>query len=433
MPDGLWWLPSLIVFGTTALLVTGTVGVVRMRRQRTRGVRAADPDAELERRAGLALVRADDALRAAEDEVEFARAQFGDEAAREFHTAVLEARDRLRDAFRLRQRLHDEVPDTPSQRKHWNASILELCDRAVSLVAAHTTRFDERRALERSAPERSAELRAAVDATGARLADAQATVDRMRARYAPRTYVDVADAPRAAEAALDAARTALVEADDRAARGEPAAGTLDSATRALLDARQRLEAVDRTSAALDAASAELAAVIADIRLDLAHARVLRDSTELPETAAAVGRTIDDVTVVLQSVNGRGSVLANERPDPYAQLEGLRTAAGALDSALASARNQQQRVENARGALRGALFAARSHIEVAAGFIDAHRDRVGADARTRLEEARRQLTLAESADDPVEALDIARRASRIAQDADALARYDAGPRTAPLAR
>ena len=69
----------------------------------------------------------------------------------------------------------------------------------------------------------------------------------------------------------------------------------------------------------------------------------------------------------------------------------------------------------------------ARIRVAVDVISAHRGRVGADARTRLAEAQRQLALAEAAavDDPVEALDAARRASRIAQDADALARYDVG--------
>ena len=59
------------------------------------------------------------------------------------------------------------------------------------------------------------------------------------------------------------------------------------------------------------------------------------------------------------------------------------------------------------------------------YIDGHRAGVGADARTRLAEAQRQLMLAQNESDPVNALDIARRAQTDARDADALAKYSAG--------
>jgi len=99
--------------------------------------------------------------------------------------------------------------------------------------------------------------------------------------------------------------------------------------------------------------------------------------------------------------------------------------------LAEARSNVERIKNAQAALRGAVFSANSYIEVAADFITSNRSRVGPEARTRLAEAERQIVLAGASADPVEALDIARRAARLAQDADALARYDAGPRQAPI--
>ena len=96
------------------------------------------------------------------------------------------------------------------------------------------------------------------------------------------------------------------------------------------------------------------------------------------------------------------------------------AVAGLDTALATARNQQQRLEHARTALVGALVAARSQIGEAKSYMASNRS--GVDARTRLAEAERQLMLAESESDPVEALDAARRSATSARDADALARY-----------
>ncbi len=106
-------------------------------------------------------------------------------------------------------------------------------------------------------------------------------------------------------------------------------------------------------------------------------------------------------------------------DPVAALDELDAAAGQLDLALASARNQQQRLTHARAAYEGALVLAHSQIAAARSVIGG----AGVTARTRLAEAERQLALAQVATDPVEALDTVRRAVTHARDAEDLARYD----------
>ena len=112
--------------------------------------------------------------------------------------------------------------------------------------------------------------------------------------------------------------------------------------------------------------------------------------------------------------------ANTRRIPIAELDRVGNAVAELDLALASARNQQQRLEHARAALVGTLVSAKSQIAEVRGYIGSRGG--GVDARTRLAEAERQLMLAEAESDPVEALDTARRAVTHARDADALARY-----------
>ena len=78
---------------------------------------------------------------------------------------------------------------------------------------------------------------------------------------------------------------------------------------------------------------------------------------------------------------------------------------------------------AKAATDAALLTARSQISTTADFIDSRRGGVGADARTRLAEAQRLLTIAEAEADPVTALDTARSSATYSRDADALARYD----------
>jgi chromosome segregation ATPase len=427
MTDGLWWLPSLIVFGTAGIAVIVAVRVTAAKRRRL-GTGNQNTLAALEQQAGVALVRTDDLVHSAEDEVAFAAAQFGDAAAKDFASTVASARDRLREAFHLHQQLADEIPDSDSQRRRWNQRIVELCTEINRSIGEHTVSLDARRALERNAPDRLGELRRAIAATEERLPDIESTLERSAGRYAPETIASVADAPTRARDALAQAHAALAQAELRVSAQETSAEHLDDAAQHLLTARHALDGVVGTAAGLDAASAELAAAIERIQRAVEDARRRRDTADLPEAVTEISAGIDIATAALTRASDRTTL-----PDPLARLDTLREAESRLDAALSSARSRQQRIDSAREALRGALFSAESHLDVASSFITANRPRVGPDARTRLAEAERQLALAKAADDPVDALDIARRVSRLAQDADALARYDAGPRTAPYKR
>jgi chromosome segregation ATPase len=427
MLNGLWWLPSLVVFGTAALAVVLAVRTLRSR-QRKQGIDPVSTRAALEQSAGVELVRADDLLRNAEDEVEFARAQFGDRAAADLAAVVSAARDQLREAFHLHQQLHDAVPDSDAQRRRWSQRIVELCSTISETIQAETAQLDSRRALERSAPEQLAELDRVIAETEERIAEAEATLDRLSESYAPNTYSRVESAPTAAAEFVAAARTTLEAARQRVAQSDSAAEVLETASTQLQSARHTLDSVSRTASGLDSANAELATVVAQTRRAVSEATAERDAAPIPESADEISRALDVVAATIALVTDR-----RQLPDPLTRLDELRDSVSRLDAALASARSSQQRIDNAREAMRGALFSARSHLDVARGFIEDNRGCVGADARTRLAEAERQLALAEAADDPVDALDTARRVSRLAQDADALARYDAGPRTAPLKR
>ena len=110
-------------------------------------------------------------------------------------------------------------------------------------------------------------------------------------------------------------------------------------------------------------------------------------------------------------------------DPFADRDRLRAARDRLEVARAAARTAQGRLDGARGALPGAIAIAESQLRVAHAAVDRGRGVVGADARTRLAEAERQLVIARQEPDPVAALDAARRAASRASDAEALAMYD----------
>ena len=73
-----------------------------------------------------------------------------------------------------------------------------------------------------------------------------------------------------------------------------------------------------------------------------------------------------------------------RRDPVRALDDLQLSLGRLDTALATAQNQEQRLRSAREALEGALFSARSQIAAARAVLDERTGRAG--ARARLAEA-----------------------------------------------
>jgi chromosome segregation ATPase len=427
MTDGLWWLPSLIVFGTAGIGVAVAVRLAAAKRRRL-GTARHDALAALQQQAGVALVRTDDLVHSAEDEVAFAAAQFGDAAAKDFARTVASAREQLREAFHLHQQLGDETPDSESQRRRWSERIVELCTEIDRRIGEHTARLETRRALERNAPDRLGELREAITAAERQLPEIESTLGRLASRYAPSTFASVADAPARARAALVQAQAALAQAELRVSARETSSEYLDDASQHLLTARHALEGVSRTASGLDSASVELTTSIGRIQSAVEDAWSQRDTADVPDAVAAISAGIAVASGALTRASDHSTL-----PDPLARLDLLREAEFRLDTALSTARSRKQRIDSAREALRGALFSARSHLGVASTFIAANRSRVGPDARTRLAEAERQLALAEAADDPVDALDIARRVSRLAQDADALARYDAGPRTAPYKR
>lgn len=431
--SSLWWVPSLVVFGTTALIVIGVVYVVRLRRRRAiASGRIADPRPEsieqLEIRAGQALVQADEAVRHGAEELAFAMAQFGPDATASFAEALENARATLSSAFERRQLLSDVTPDTDAERRSWSTSILEACAEIESTLSEQTSAFVDRRTDERTAPERLAAVRTMRDEIEARVPDAEARIARLSKLYAARAFADQRDAVPKAREQLAVADRALADADAALESAEPAVPHLEKAENACAAASAALDALARAEDRLASADAELRSTISDAERALTEAAGLRDASELPDAAEHITARMAELRGELDAV-----AAATGPQTPLLSIDSIRSAHAALDDALASARSAQRRIDTARDALTGALFSARSHLESAREFIAANRGRVGADARTRLAEAERQLSLAEAAADPVEAVDIARTSARLAQDAGDLAHYDAGPRTAPIMR
>ena len=375
----------------------------------------------LRTRANILLVRADEAVTAGEDELGFAVAQFGEAQTAAFTKTMADARGRLAEAFRLQQALDDSVPESAQKKREWTLQIIALCEAAVAAVTGQDRDFSSLRSAEADSPARIADLRGRIAAARARLTPAAAQLDRLRAAYGEAHVAGHGDAVETAQTALDASDDSARDAEQRLSPSgvNTVAALLEDAEVSLRRAAGALDGVDRLGARLDAAASALDALLASSLDDLAEARAQRDAAPDAESGAAIIRAMTDVEAA------RASVSAASAPrDPVAGLDALSAAVATLDTALATARNQAQRLEHARTALVGTLVSANSQISALRSLIGGSGRGVGAEARTRLAEAERQLMLAEAESDPVEALDAARRAVTHARDGDALAHYDA---------
>ncbi|MCZ4068078.1 TPM domain-containing protein [Microbacterium sp. H37-C3] len=415
-----------IVLGILAVGAVITVIVVLVRRRRAgagtgsaRGA-AAEPIEELARRSASALVAADDAIRTSEQELGFATAQFGDEAAAAFAETLAQARRDLDEAFTLQQRLDDDQPDTEADVRAVHTRILELCAHADSELDARAEEFDRLRDLEQNAPEALVRIQQERGAAGTGLDGAVASLQRLRSAYAPEELTTIGDNPEQVRSRLDYADEQLATAQRAIAAGDGAAAavSLRAAEGAVAQAAQLEAAVEKVAADLATAERDAAALITDLEQDVAAAVGVPDPDG---TLAAVA------SATRQHIDAARSQLTGEHRRPQAALSTLLGTNSAIDAALAGARDAAQRAARARQTLEHQLQQARAQVSAAEDYIGTRRGAVGATARTRVAEARASLDRAEATAqiEPERALADATRATQLSGLAIDAARTDVG--------
>jgi DNA repair exonuclease SbcCD ATPase subunit len=412
-------LRALTVAGITLGLVFAVLtvlGIVVLARRQRRGATAQEPVRALGLQADSALLRLDDAVAASAAELQFAAAQFGGDRVQPFADALEAARRDLAEAFSLKRRLDDASPDAERRRREWNGRILTLTERSLRSLESHEREFSAMRAAEASAPERIRRVTARLEELRARTAEGSRALEQLAPRYGEAAASPVRAASSAAGKELDEAASALTAAESGMTGPVTAVGdAISKAERSLQHAAAALDDADAAERNLRQADAELDRATTAARTQLDDARDRRATAPDADTADGITRAIAEVEQVLAAQAAAGG-----RHDPVRAFDELQVCLGRLDTALATARNQEQRLKAARDALDGALFSARSQIATARSVLGGRSASAG--ARARLAEAERELELALHTADPVEALDAARRASTHARDADALARY-----------
>ncbi|MET7629417.1 TPM domain-containing protein [Streptomyces sp. NPDC005499] len=387
--------------------------------------RPPTPLPDLDAHAKQALVETDDAVRTSEEELGFATAQFGEEAAAPFTEAVTYAKVELTAAFRLRQQLDDAFPEDDATRRRMLDEIINRCTGANARLDAASEDFDRLRALERNAPQALATAETAFRALAGRVSAAETTLTSMRGRYADSASSSVAGDIEQAKDRLVFTTSNLNQARQAVDGGNNAAAAVyvRAAEGAVDQATTLVDAVDRRARELAEAAAELPAALTETATDLADAGGLLEGTSEGVSTADLRGRIARAQSVLGDVNRE---LQAGRYDPIDALRRVEEADAALDDALAGAREREQGDRRARALFDQAMLTSRSAIAAAADYITTNRGAVGSQARTRLAEAQRRLERARElagTDDPQGALAEAHQADSLAGQARSLAEDD----------
>lgn len=413
-----------VAIATVGIVVGGTIlfGLVLLFRNRE-GAKPSGASGlpALRTKANLKLVALDEALQTADNELGYAIAQFGEAATADYALAVKQSRGIATAAFRLRRELEDAVPEPVTKQRELTLQIIALSDAAQDTLDRLDRTFSTLRSEEVEAPSSLKALAARIAATKARLAPARTTLARLASEYRPDIATEHETAVSDATQRLDHAAETVKAAQKKLSPAgvNDVVGSLHAAEESVTAATALLDSIDTVAEKLDDAAKALKKLATAQKADLAEARKQRDDAPDAMTGKAILDAIEAVETVLEAAS------AEKKPaDPIARLDSLNAAIARLDLALAGARNQAQRLAHAKSALAGTLVVAKSQIAAVRGFIVAGGGAAGADSRTRLNEAERELKIAEAEADPVDALDAARRAVTHARDADALARYNA---------
>lgn len=383
--------------------------------QREAGPWAGTTTAELGQRAGSALVDLDNDIRSSANELQFAQAQFGIEATKEFVTTLESGKQQLAQAFELQRGISNDQPEQ-QQRQSW-IQILQLCQAADAALDDQVAAMEQLRNLQQRVPEVLAELDQRSGELHALIGPARTALSQLGATYPASALTSVAQAADQAQALVTSAKQAIVEGQSRLQAQDRggAVAYARTAEAALGQVATLIETVNNAEQALTQAINGLDQAVASLTSDLAEAARLApsDSTVSP----LVTRAQAAITAASNAKNGG---------DPIAALTELTAAEQALDAALAPYRAAADTQARAATNAQELIGQAQAAVGRANQLVDLTRGRASMRARAELAAAQASLAQAQAelASQPERAAATAQQAIAQAQAALQLAAADA---------
>lgn len=388
---GMFVMFLLLVGGVIAV----AIGVARSsRRNRLAAQQAAQVDAQSAARAvqeaNRQLLSADEQVRTATDELNYARAQFGLNSTDEFARAIEAGKAAVTRGFSAQAQMNSAT--APAEQLRLATAIMRDLGANMNPLSTIQASFATKRAEQASLPERIAEARERLAEELTDLERAKSELTSISALYPPQMLASLQDNPEQAEALLTSARTALDTAQASATTDRThAASALDTAQRALTMANHQTDAIFSAKADLDAIHDRLVAAINSISADIT------DVNELDTDPTVFNPMVADAHAAIAEAQ---AALANTG-DPLAALEHLRMSEATLDAALEPLRTKEEAYEKARAAAETQISLAESAVSQAQRYVQGRRGAIDLELRSTLNNAETALSTARRSleDDP----------------------------------
>ena len=383
--------------------------------RRSRGAGTAQTPAQAAKMPGMSvaetvtlanrqLLSADEQVRSAADELDFARAQFGIAATDEFARTLEAARAAVARGFERQKQMEDATGD--AEKRSMASAIMRDLGENMNPLSAVQAAFEQRRSEQATLPSRITEASERLVEQRGDLERATAELAAIAGIYPAQMLTSLQDNPEQAHALLETAASAIEAAKqavdtDRAL----AESTLDTAHRALMMAKHQTDAIFSAKSDLDAIRDRLGAAIGSISADLADVTSLR----------AEPTVFDPLVADARAAIAEGQAALMNNGDPLAALEHLRTSEANIDAALAPLRSQRENAEKARANAQAQISLAETAFERAERYVQGRRGAIDLSVRSTLHDSEQSLKAARAAisSDPA-------KASALASDARAKA-------------
>ena len=348
------------------------------------------------------LSEAEEQVRAAEEDWNFARAQFGSAAAEEYGRRLEAAKESIARGFDTHKQI-EQTPDSHAKRR-LATTITEDLDKNLPPLQDARKEFDAQREKRSSLPTQLADARERLVEELADLERSKEELSSIAGLYPASMLASLQDNPQRAEQLLESARAALETAgthlDTDATR---AASALDTAQRALTMANAQTDAIFSAKTDLDAFRERLISSIGSVSTTLTDVKQLDSSDAfsplLDEAEAAITR-------------GQRALVSDE--DPLSALESLRDVELRLESVLAPLMTQEEARHKAKEAAQRHIRDADAALTWARRYLKDHEGSALLDVNKLMSEAEQAMTEAREAldKDPLQASAAASRATTL---------------------
>ena len=348
------------------------------------------------------LSEAEEQVRAAEEDWNFARAQFGSAAAEEYGRRLEAAKAAIARGFDTYKQI-EHTPDSHAKRR-LATTITEDLDKNLPPLQDASKEFAAQREKRSSLPVQLADARERLVEELADLERSKEELSSIAGLYTESMLASLQDNPQRAAQLLESARSALETAsahiDTDATR---AASALDTAQRALAMADAQTDAIFSAKTDLDAFRERLAASIGSVSAALSDAKQLDSSDAfsplLDEAEAAIAR-------------GQRALVSDE--DPLGALESLRDVELRMNAVLAPLMTQEEARRKAKETAQRHIRDADAALAWARKYLKDHEGSALLDVNKLMSEAEQAMTEARGAldEDPLRASAAASRATTL---------------------